>query len=238
MLRLAVPALLVAFSGCAGRVKVPPQPQVEPADAGTVDAPEPTPHLTVPDKCLGDDCVPVLMFTARIDDASAAMFAQAVMLSVGIGAEALVVVLDSGGGSFDAAMRMVELIRAAPFPVHCLVDGQASSSAFFLLQACTTRTATVTSRLLVHEVFYEVHGDTKLTRSTMKSYIRELDADNDRALALVADRMGMKQSDLEAKVAYDDWVMSPNQALEAHALDRVVLRGPIYVKELVDSHGK
>jgi len=59
--------------------------------------------------------------------------------------------ISSSGGEVSYAFTIASLIENNKKPIHGIVDSDCSSSALFLLLACTTRKATRCSVFLIHE---------------------------------------------------------------------------------------
>lgn len=65
--------------------------------------------------------------------------------------EAMVIELNSSGGNVDEGFLMAKAIEDVDFPVVCVVDGDAMSTAFYILQSCDYRVMTKRSNLMAHE---------------------------------------------------------------------------------------
>jgi ATP-dependent protease ClpP protease subunit len=59
-------------------------------------------------------------------------------------------IIDSGGGSVNAALSGYDFIKSLPFNVECTIIGDCHSSTLTLMAACSKRKATKHSRFLFH----------------------------------------------------------------------------------------
>ena len=66
------------------------------------------------------------------------------------GLEAVVIELNSDGGSVTDGFRLAREIEKSRVPVICVVEGSAASEGFYLLQSCTERYMTKRSMLMIH----------------------------------------------------------------------------------------
>lgn len=71
-------------------------------------------------------------------------------VAVAAGAEAIVLTIDTPGGSVFDGIRLAKVIEAAPVPVYCVVDTLAASMGFYLLQSCDVRLMTRRAMLMAH----------------------------------------------------------------------------------------
>ncbi len=136
-------------------------------------------------------------------------------------ADAGVIIIDSPGGDFEAAQAIVQTMRESHVKLHCVVNGMAASAAFWLLQVCDERAATIDSMLLAHEPRTIAKEDTVLTMPTLKEVLSDLAATNDVIAATCGPRMGLTPTQYKARISGADWHMSASGGLALHALDRV-----------------
>lgn len=82
-------------------------------------------------------------------------------------------IIDSPGGSTDAAWQLYDFIRGClPMPIDAVIVGAASSSAALIVQACRQRLALPNARMLIHciESTRPVRFDVEHLRRSMKDY--------------------------------------------------------------------
>lgn len=168
-LKLLVAVAVVAFTflvapGIAGLraqepQKVVPQAPIVPKAPSILDLleaaeePEPKPVVTcVSDPKVGNDrCVPKYRFSDHVDDKSTKRAIDWIKAANEAGADAILFEINSGGGSVPAGFELARAIEDSDAPVTCVVDGDAASMAFYLLQSCEKRMMTKRSRLMAHE---------------------------------------------------------------------------------------
>jgi len=66
--------------------------------------------------------------------------------------------INSPGGSVDAGFKIAKAIENSPAKVVCVVDGEADSMAFYILQSCDMRIMTYRSILMAHEPAVGIKG--------------------------------------------------------------------------------
>lgn len=163
-------------------------------------------NITLPEGCTG-----VVRITDEISDPAAFVAAMAACND-----RAVVVEINSPGGSVFGALEMQKAIEAHPHPVLCMVDGMAASAAFVTLQACDVRTMTPRSILMAHEASLRAGG--QLTQVVnAEALLRALN----KAMALfVTGRMGMDLATYEAKVSNGkEWWIPADEARAVNAID-------------------
>jgi ATP-dependent protease ClpP protease subunit len=96
--------------------------------------------------------VPHISLSATIDSDIADQF-EAIfdIIDSNKAVSAVLVEINSPGGSVDDGFRIAKRIENAKVPVFCVVDGLAASMAFFILQSCDFRYMTDRSVLMAHE---------------------------------------------------------------------------------------
>ncbi len=161
-----------------------------------------------------------IKFTADIDDASAEELEAAFKVVAESKPDAVVIVIDSPGGSLQAGWKIIKILRASPVPVHCIVDGEADSMAFVMLQACTSRGMTGESRLLAHQPYVRLGGE-PVHINELKSLLNNMVALAEQIDVLCANRMGITVDEYQAQTNAIDWWMSSIGAIKANAVDYV-----------------
>lgn len=82
-------------------------------------------------------------------------------------------VLSSGGGNISDAIKICETLRLSQFKIDVRVQGEACSSATFILaSACGKREMTKNSYLMFHLPY--VHTDKKMTSICMDNHLTEM----------------------------------------------------------------
>lgn len=163
-----------------------------------------------------------LYFNNHIDPETAKEFIDALATVDGPGeAKAVVLEIDSEGGQLDSGFDMIKAIERSRLPVHCVVDGQADSMAFYLLQSCKTRIMTKRSVLMMHQA--SISGMVNGNSEYWLAYGHQLKALDNALLEHAAARMGMKVADLKKKIeGGGQWWMNWDEAQKSKAVDHVV----------------
>lgn len=200
-------ALLLSFvvgCSCAKHIEAATTPDAEPQTKVTVTYHDPSDHTVYLNGTVDDE-----MFFGFVTDTTLALNAKD---------EYVVYQINSPGGDLDVAFKMAQMIEALPVPSICLVDGDADSAMFFILQSCNVRMATTRSNLMLHGV--------KLAGLT----IGERDLPRIALLLKMANsqiigqcyKMHMTPEQIKAKIDQGDWWMTPQEALEVGAIDKVI----------------
>lgn len=171
------------------------------------DAPAPPDHLFL-EGVINEETVDPLI--AQIRSANRA------------GLKRIVLEINSPGGVVDDGFRLVKAIERSKAPVICVVDGDAASMAFYLLQSCTDRVMTKRSTLMAHGPalggnFYGRANDWK----AIADYLR---ISEDALIEHMVHRMKMTVPEFKAKIEHGDWWMGWAEAFDVAAVDRVVIK--------------
>ena len=134
--------------------------------------------------------------------------------------DGIIIDIDSGGGDFDAGFEIVKAIEASPIPVICVVDGQADSMAFYILQSCDQRVMTRRSSLMWHGI--TLVGGSGVNMVNLPGLQKRLEVMNEAALAHVSHRLKIPASEVAEKIKYGDWWMAATEALKVGAVDSLI----------------
>jgi ATP-dependent Clp protease protease subunit len=138
--------------------------------------------------------------------------------------EAVVLIIDTPGGSLTAGTVMAEALQSLEVPLVCVVDTHAYSMGAYLLEnVCPVRLAT--SRASV--MFHEPHFGGNITmgqprRGDFDSISESLRVESEAWLTRAAARMGITLPEFMGKIKNTEWWLTATQALEAKAVDRVI----------------
>lgn len=133
--------------------------------------------------------------------------------------QAVVIDIDSGGGEFDAGFAIVKAIEASTIPIICVVDGEASSMAFYILQSCDTRVMTSRSTLMWHSVSL---AGMPVNATNIDGLRQRLDVMNAASLAHVSKKLKIAPAEVASKIERHDWWMASQEALAVGAVDSVI----------------
>jgi len=127
--------------------------------------------------------------------------------------------INSGGGSVDAGLILVDTIRAIDSPVYCVVESKAYSMAAIILTFCERRYALEHATIMLHEASYGTAGEDPTNRSRIDFLTRYLD----QLHVEIAARLGMPTAKYRAQIR-DAWWLMADQAKKAGVIDEVVAR--------------
>lgn len=128
--------------------------------------------------------------------------------------------IDSGGGEFDAGFALAKAIENSRVPVVCIVDGEAASMAFYVLQSCAVRSMTARSTLMWHGV--SLAGIESMNIVQMAAFQNRIETMNKASLAHVSKRLKISKEEVAAKIAQHDWWFASDEALAIGAIDTVI----------------
>lgn len=131
---------------------------------------------------------------------------------------AIVISIDSPGGYVQAGIKLTHAMERSSVPVFCVVDGQADSMAFYILQACRTRLMTRRSLLMVHEPSTTGEGNLH----DMRAIVEQLQALTNSMAQFESARLNISRAELERRIRNREWWMQPAEALRVGAVDAVV----------------
>jgi ATP-dependent protease ClpP protease subunit len=113
------------------------------------DMPKPKPVVKCdPDKAA---CVVKHKLNAEVGDKSVAAAIDMIDAAEEAGADAFVLEINTPGGSVPDGFELSKRIEDATIPITCVVDGDAASMGFYILQSCPERLMTKRSTLMAHE---------------------------------------------------------------------------------------
>ena len=109
---------------------------------------KPKPKLEAP---KGDHYVPLIMLNKEIDEGSVDDVLDLLDQAEEAKVLAVIIELNTPGGSVPDGFRLSKRIENFPVPVILLVDGEAASMGYYLLQSGSTRLMTRRSILMLHQ---------------------------------------------------------------------------------------
>jgi ATP-dependent Clp protease protease subunit len=226
---------IVVLSSCRTPAVIPhtkttPPPPVEPVSVPATFAPVDAVfiHLDLPTDTVQKN-VHWLQFHGEVSEASINGLLGFFNNAIADKADALVFEIDSVGGNVDAGFALIKAIERVPFPVYCVVDGEADSMAFIILQSCAHRLMTKRSRLMMHQarLLFTPTPDEAKNRS------EELQRLTHGLVEHVAVRMHMTaESVLKRIPGTTQWWMNDEEALKYQAVDQLCEGVPAFVRNL------
>jgi ATP-dependent Clp protease protease subunit len=103
----------------------------------------------------------IVQLSGRLDDRSANDVGVALMTLDATGDQAVQLHIDSGEGTIDAALTLIDIIDLLGVPVHAYCRGQVAGPAIGVAAACAHRTASPHARLRLFEPEATVEGDAR-----------------------------------------------------------------------------
>lgn len=189
---------------CAG-VAPPPQP------AGFTEPPQ------VAEVALSSppDGVPIVLLNGAIDDDMATAFVQAF---TAIGAvQRIVVEINSPGGGVDAGFLIARTMERSAARIYCIVDGDADSMAFYILQSCDVRAMTYRSVLMAHGPSLGLQG--YFNRGATRSLLRRTEVLERALFEHMAHRLTIGREEFLRRIADGAWWMNFDEADQVGAVD-------------------
>jgi ATP-dependent protease ClpP protease subunit len=161
-----------------------------------------------------------IKFSAQVDEASVNAALAALAKAKELKVKQVVLELNTPGGSVSDGFRLVKAIEELGMPVHCIVDGEAYSMGFYILQSCTTRSMTKRSALMAHEpsVGGEMYGNQHFYRELAQS----LAAVSAAMSAHEAKHLCIGLDDLVDNIKNKSWWMDSQTAYAIGAVDFLV----------------
>jgi ATP-dependent protease ClpP protease subunit len=159
-----------------------------------------------------------IAFNTSVNEMSVALAAAGIDAAAREEADVIVIEWNSPGGEVDSGFLLGKAIEESTVPVVCVVDGQADSMAFWLLQSCPVRLMTKRSYLMIHEASVGAGGKIEDIENA-----RDLLSVLNRGMAEhIAGRMCVPVDEIVARVHGRDWWMGWQEALQVGAIDGVV----------------
>ena len=125
--------------------------------------------------------------------------------------------INSGGGSVQAGLILLDTMKALKSPTYCLVESKAYSMAAILLVFCDKRLALDHATIMLHEASFGLSGEDPTNRSRMKFVTNYLDGLHKEIAAVLR----MDEKAYRAKLR-DAWWLLADEAVEANIIDGVV----------------
>jgi ATP-dependent protease ClpP protease subunit len=135
--------------------------------------------------------------------------------------DAIVFEINTGGGSTVAGFELAKAIESSSTPITCVVDGEAASMGFYILQSCPVRAMTRRSSLMAHEVSFTIHG--RGQPNFWRSIADWIKAHNDAFAEHCAHRLKITLAEYHARTDGGKmWWLNWEEALKVGAVDVVV----------------
>jgi ATP-dependent protease ClpP protease subunit len=230
-------SLGTAHSACAADLPHPTEPPpFTPAAPRTaapdldklmhlLDDPDDKPKVSL--VCKERPCVFGYRINGSITDDAAEKLEAFMSAAVAAEPDAIMLELDTPGGSLSAGHEMSRMIEHAPVTVACVVDGEAYSMGMYILQSCDVRVMTKRSSLMTHQVSFMVRAGARLTQKELDDLKVQMTISTRGYIEWVAHRMRVSVADVLARVNNGgQWFMNWEEALKVGAVDLVISDPP------------
>jgi len=171
---------------------------------------------------LGEFCVPGYQLQGQINTASVTAITSWIDAAVAAGAKAIVIEIDTPGGVIDDGTQLAKALEELDIPSYCIVDDEAYSMGFYILQSCTHRIMTKRSTLMAHAPSLGGNGggDSQTLLNAVSSLIETGKAFAEHS----AGRLNISVDQYLDKVSNGkEWYLAWKEALAVGAVDRVVV---------------
>lgn len=187
--------------------------------------PDPPPDEVPPEVAYKHKVAKVTLY-GSVSSISVIMWNAAIEKAEKDGNEAILIEINSGGGSTEEGFKTAKVIEETKMQVVCVVDGTAASEAFYILQSCDRRLMTKRSRLMIHEPYWMELKN--VTRKQMQDSKGELDVLVTSWMEHSAGRMTIKPKEVIKRCTAEggDWWLGWETALHFGAVDGVVRSAP------------
>jgi len=128
------------------------------------------------------------------------------------------ILLDTGGGDFDASIGIYKLITDSRVFVRCYVEKKAYSGGFLILQACHQRIIHWSAVLMIHKPIIIITEPTIFRIDDMLLALEKLRLVYDIIVATSCKRMNINNDEFRVKTKHD-WFMDAAEAIEVGAVD-------------------
>jgi ATP-dependent protease ClpP protease subunit len=174
--------------------------------------------------CHRRPCVVMMRFEETVTSESVERVTDMISAANAVRADNIVLEIDTVGGRVDAGFKLVKAIENSRAPVTCVVDYQAYSMGFYILQGCHERVMTRRAVLMAHEVRDGQVNENVIFADRYESLAAHLRALSRAYAEHCSRRMGMTVADYLTHVGgAKDWFMGHEDAIKYHAVDRVVV---------------
>ncbi len=130
--------------------------------------------------------------------------------------EPIWLVINSGGGSVEAGLVLIDTMRSLESPIYCLVESKAYSMGAIILAFCDKRYALDHATIMLHEASYGTAGEDPTNRSRLDFLARYLDGLH----VEIAARLKMAPDKYRARIR-DAWWLLASEAEKAGVIDAV-----------------
>jgi ATP-dependent Clp protease protease subunit len=113
----------------------------------------------------------MVLLSGVLDDGVANRVGVSLMTLDATGDAAVLLQIDSGDGTVDAALALMDIVDLLGVPVHATCVGQAAGPAVGVLAVCDRRTVSPHARLRLFEPTVAVHGSARQLRQLASGHL-------------------------------------------------------------------
>jgi ATP-dependent Clp protease protease subunit len=182
-----------------------------------------------------DRCVPKYRFSDEVSEKSSKRIIAWIEASNKAGADELLLEINTPGGSVSDGFEVMRAIEESNAPVTCVVDGDADSMGFAILQSCEKRVMTRRSKLMAHEpaIGGSIHGQP----NTFIAIAEMMKADRDALAIHCAHRLKVTLAEYHRRTDGGlMWWMLSEEAKKVGAVDSVSDSVKAIHKEMLHKH--
>lgn len=167
-------------------------------------------------------CVPFYRFRDDVDKAAVETLRKWLRAAQQLpGLKAIVIEWHTRGGELDLGMDLAAEIGDSKVPIHCVVDREAMSMGFGLLQACHHRYMTKRAQIMTHDVRWTGIGTG--TKESWANHVASLTATSRAWAEHCRARMRVTAAQYRQHTAGGlEWFMNWEEALKVGAIDKAV----------------
>lgn len=166
--------------------------------------------------------VPHIVFEGPVEEPAAT---SAILLLKALqerGAHAIVLEINTPGGIVSDGFRISKAIESSTVPVVCIVDGEADSMGFYILQSCHVRIMTKRSVLMAHQP--SINGGGGGGADDWKSISESLRTLSDAMIEHMSHRMKVTPEEMKARISGSTmWWFNWKDGLQFGAVDMVAV---------------
>lgn len=135
--------------------------------------------------------------------------------------DAVVIDMNTPGGSVTAGQRLAKVIEESPVPIYCVADGMAASMGMYLLQSCHVRLMTKRTVLMAHGP--SVGGFMAGKEQDFKNIAQMLKATEEALASHICKNIKLPEAECRAKFSgNNEWWLGAKEAKTVGAVDEVV----------------
>lgn len=146
--------------------------------------------------------------------------------------------MNTPGGSLDEGFQLEKELEATRAKVICMVDGDAYSMGYLILQSCQTRVMTKRSNLMTHEAILYSPTASVETLSSLQAQLDDLQATASAMAEQGARRLNVPFNEYVTRTSGKPWFMTWAMAKQVNAVDCVFNGNGAEAREQLEARGE